>query len=421
MTRWAKRNAILFIVITILGVGAVLATQRVKASVWPPVDPAADILMADLSAVLAEDREAAYFQMTSGDPWQAMAIAVISLRAIPNDDPTLLDDALADEAAATFHLAVFGMKDLFDDETRELFMANVLDPETYPTDALVRLYYEVSTAPTLDETYVLIDELWALADSMNPVARAGALSMLASPWCFKYYPHRPEARQRLIAEYPDLDMTRAILQMSIVQCRHKHETVPEAMAKVFNRELTSDADRWVLNTDPVALLAAEALPNLLTEDAATQEDGVAVLCSGVTGSDDWHVRFGCLNLLPPHHAGGHKAIIEANVAALAASDFDTPDVTRATCMMVGFSIDAKDIETAAYWADELLAKERIVDPFERPLHEEAWMTVEHYGEYLASQGHFEEAALACEQLASKYPNSALAQRFLSKADQMRGK
>ena len=249
-----------------------------------------------------------------------------------------------------------------------------------------------------------------------------ALCMLASPWCFRYWSHRAGARQRLIAEYPDLDMTRTILRMSLAQCkREENETVAQAMAGVLDKELVTDADRYVLETDPVTMLAAQALPGLLSEDASTRANGAALLCGGVTDSEDWHIRFGCLNMLPDYHATGHAALIESYVAALAASDLDTPDATRATCMMVGFSIDAKDAETAAYWADELLAKERIVDPFERPLHEEAWMTIEHYGEYLASLGHFEDAALAYERLAAKYPNSALAEEFFQKAGEMRNK
>lgn len=421
MTRRTKRSVLLLVLLAALGVGALLTPHIVRATVWAYVAPEAPDPLAELCALLAKDREAAYQLMAAGDPWQAMASAAISLRAIPGDDPTLLTDALADEAAASLHLTVFGMKDLLDEATCEQFIETVLDPVTYPSDAAILMYYRVSMGPTFDETQVLLDELWALAESTNPVGRSGALTILASPWCFEHWPHRAEARQLLIAEYPDLDMTRTILRMSLGACKRKPENTAQAMDKVLTKELVSDADRYVLDADPVAVLAAQALPSLLVQDAAVRAEGVAHLCSGITDSEDWHVRFGCLNLVPGFHASGHAALVESYVAALAASDFDTPDVTRATCMILGFSMDAKDAESAAYWADELLALERIVDPFERPLHEEAWHTIDQYGEYLASIGNPKAAALAYEQLAAKYPNSALAERFLEKADEMRRK
>ena len=283
------------------------------------------------------------------------------------------------------------------------------------------MYYRVSTAPTLQETYVLIDELWALTASMNPVARSGALAMLASPWCFNKWSHRHKARARLIAQYPDLDMTRAVLRMSLDRCKRQPERVALAMAEVFDKDLAKDADRMVLGSDPVTALAARALPSLLTEDAPTKADGVALLCTGITDSEDWHVRFGCLNLVAGHHTDGNEALVDSYVAALAGSEFDTPDVTRATCMILGYSMDAKDTETAAYWAGELMAKARIVDPFERPLHEEVWHTIEQYGKYLASMGFPEDAADLYERFASKYPNSTLAERFLKKAHEIREK
>ena len=209
------------------------------------------------------------------------------------------------------------------------------------------------------------------------------------------------------------------MRWSIEEGKHKPKDVAGTIAWMLDKELRTDAEKAVLANDPVAMLTAAALPDL--QSIERTGDGVALLCAGITGGEDWRVRYGFLNVVPGYHTGANKAQIEAAVAALAESEMETPDTVRASHMILGFAMDAKDTGTAAYWAERILARDRIFDPVDRPLHEEAWHAIEQYGDYLASRGYYEDAALAYERLAAKYPNSALAARFYAMADAIREK
>jgi len=304
-----------------------------------------------------------------------------------------------------------------DDAVRKEFVDTVLDPDRYLTDDLIQVQYDVTHGPSLKETYILIDKLWALANSANAAARLSALCILAAPDLFEQWSLRPKARQYLIDDYPDLAVTRTVLRWSLDACRAKGAAMPNAMAKVLNVELTTPPERDILEDDPAVLLLKKTLPDLVS--AENRDQGVAQLTGGIVNHTHWKDRFACLNLAIGYRDIGYAEPVETACATLARSGLNTPDVTRAKCLMLGFGHDAGNVQTVRYWGDELLAMDRILDTVDRTLHEEVRKAIQRYADFLVTRGLREEGAAVYERLAAKYPNSALAAQSYDRAAAIR--
>lgn len=388
--------------------------QSESTSAAPP--PPAKTL-ARVCSALAAEREAAYQAVESGDSWEATAILAYSLRQIPGDDPAFIDDALIDEGVAATRFAVYIMAELMDDDLRRQFRDTVLEPETYPTDELLGLQYDVTHAPSLEATYGIIDRFWALANGSNPAARVASLAILAAPYSFELWPHRASARQRLVNEYPNLDITRTILQWSLSACKNKGAKIADAMDDVINKELTTTEEQQILRDDRASSLAIAVLPALLDDGARAR--GVAQLCGAITDETDWKTRFACINQAVGFRDIGYAEEVESACEVLASSDPATPDIMRARCLVLGYAREAGDMEKARLWGEELLAADRIVDTLDRTLHEEVSNAIQFYADFLAKNGLKEEAASVYERLATKFPNSVLATRCTGLATALR--
>jgi hypothetical protein len=405
MRRAAKLAPLLFILFVMVVLGF-LGYDYVRGQATGAAPPSPAETLARVCSMLAAEREAAYQAVEAGDSWGATATLAYSLRQIPGDDPAFIDDALVDEGAAATRFAVYIMAELMDDDLRRQFRDAVLDPETYPTDELLGLQYDVTHAPTLEATYGIIDRFWALANGSNPAARVASLALLAAPYSFELWPHRAYARQMLVREYPDLDITRTVLQSSLSGCKNKGANIAEAMDDVINKELTTPEEQQILHDDPACSLAIAALPSLL--DAGSRANGVAQLCAAITGEADWKTRFACINQAVGFRDIGYAQEVESACEALASSEPATPDVIRARCLVLGYAREAGDIEKVRYWGEQLLAQDRIVDTIDRTLHEEVGNAIQFYADFLEKNGLKQEAASVHERLAAKFPNSVLA-------------
>lgn len=358
-------------------------------------------------AALTADHEAAYQALDMGDVWRGATTLVHSLRKIPGDDPQFINDELVDAGVGATRFAVYIMSELMDEEMRQQFVETALDP-VYPTDELVQLQYEVTHAPTSERAVEIVKRLLALTEGTNPSARVASLAILAAPYSFELWPHRPRARHALVENYTGLAITRTVLQWSLDACRAKGDGIAEAMAKVVNEELTSRREQQILLADPASSRTIVALPSLLK--VQSRRDGVASICGGIINGTDWKTRFACINQAVGFGDIGHRDQIENALETLVASGLDTPDTVRAKCLLLGYARDNGDIERVRYWGDQLLGTRRITDTIDRTLHEEVGNAIQFYAEFLEKNGMEAQAAAVYARLGGKFPNSVLAEK-----------
>jgi len=365
-------------------------------------------------------RHRAFRTMTAGYPMEAASDLLNAIRALPTDDPTMVD-----MASGNLQLLIFDINFLMTEQMRDEFFANVLDTKEREIDAFVVTLHEASIQKTVKELEDYLLRLWKYAQSPNEFIAPIALYLLSNP----YYSQDTEAgmvaANQMAARYPHLEATRNMLALPMYDRKSRPDMVGEWIraykgkervpGKARDRE-TSGAEKMIAAQDTFISKVEPMVDDLSRSES--KHRGVEGLTALIEDeNEDWRDRYSYIRMLepemkaPPGGAGaqGYWKRIKPTMEVLANRAELTPDVYRARVLLCDVAGAAGQFDEAAYWAERILTEqERLYEHPERILYEEAVKSYIEFAEALEKWHHIEDAARAYERLAEYYPNSAVA-------------
>ena len=380
---------------------------------------------------LRAQRHQAFRTMISGQPIEAASSLIEVIRALPTDDPSIVDTA-----TGNLQLLIFDVNFLMDDRMRQEFFTKVLDTKESEIDAFIVTLHEASIQKTPQELETFLNRLWEYSRSDNDFISAVALYLLANPYYSDGTDIGAEASKQMAARFPNIEATRNMLSLPIYHRKSRPDIAgeyvraytgkPQAPGTVRMRENAGE-EKAVAAEDPFITKLEPIMDNMRYPE--TKREAVDGLLAVINDeATDWRDRYSFMRVLepemkaPPGGAGaqGYWKLIEPSMEALANRKELTPDVYRARVLLCDVACAAADYTDALYWAERVLTEqERLYEHPERILYEEAVKTYIEYAESLEQNLLFEEAAKAYERLADYYPNSALAAECRGRADRVR--
>lgn len=360
-------------------------------------------------AVVAE-RQGAYETICSGRVMEGATALLESLHSMPREDVSVADDAFA-----SVQLLLFTMGCLMDDEMHGEFVKKALNPEEIDLDKFLITAQNLSLGLETADKNAAARDLQTLAMSKDPMVRIAANYLFAEPYYFESMSQcAAQARERLAAEFPNLELTREALRLPVYHVRVKG---PEEMAKALADLEKAEATRSIVQSDKILTSVKTALAGLAS--GAKSGETVARLTDSLTVSADWRERYSNLHMLEFEKDGPARAQIESACSALAARPSVTPDVARAQIFMSRFARDEGNAREMRQWAEILISQERTCEPFERILYEDVLFEVQGCAEALIKNGAKEDAIKVLTALSEKYPNSAVAKRYAASIGQLK--
>ncbi|MBI4559763.1 MAG: hypothetical protein HY706_19405 [Candidatus Hydrogenedentes bacterium] len=357
---------------------------------------------------LAAERQEAYQQIQAGRVREGASSLLTSLREWPNET------AAIDEAVATSYLLEFTLEYLMDDATRRAFVDEVMKAEQEPADDLIltALYLNLDTGLSEKEFSAVSQKLHVLTNSSTPWVRALSLALMASPYYYRDGNLAKNARGELMKQYPDLELTRAVLRGPLYIARKKLASEPAAVSTAMGADTLLAARK----NDPVAIAVSTTVDRLQTEKT---DEGLLTLTDTAKNAPDAHTRFGCLYMLEAFVATPRKAEVKDTASALTASSQETADATYARIQLLRIAAEDNDAPQARHWCEALLEQKELGTAYTRNLYEDLLKDVSKGAEFLIRAGDKEGAAAVLEKLAAKFPNSVVATQASERVNQLR--
>ncbi|MBI4560337.1 MAG: hypothetical protein HY706_22345 [Candidatus Hydrogenedentes bacterium] len=353
-------------------------------------------------------RAAALGKITAGDIREGATELVIALRDWPEGTASI------DAAVPTAHLLLFDLEYLMDDAIRRAFVDQVMKPDQEPADDLMLagLYLNLDSGLSVGEFRTVGQKLQALTNSPKPWVRALALALLASPYYFRDSNIAENARTELVKQFPDLELTRAVLRAPLYISRKKITADSAAVSSAMAADSLLSARR----NDPVAATVQQTLDKLATNRV---DEGVRILVDAVKNGPDAHTRFGCLYMLEEFAAAGRKTAVKEAASVLANSSLESGDATYARIQLLRMAAGENDKAQLRNWCETLLAQEDLGTAYTRNMYEDLIKEVSKAAEELVRLEDSPAAIAALEGLAAKFPNSVVAAQAQARGGELR--
>jgi hypothetical protein len=321
------------------------------------------------------------------------------------------DAAQVDRVEGTIHLLLFSLEYLMDEPSRIKFRDEVLRPEENEMDDLILsgLYLNLDSGLSQEEFQSVARKLVALSTSSRPPVKVLALALLGAPYYFRDSQLGANARQELLANYPDLEISKTVLRAVAYTQREALSTSPSvALAALQAGKLSKRGAE-----DPVVVAVRRA-----AEAQGGQADcakGAAALVEAVRASEDPYVRYSCLRMLEAFTDTRAKGLLVAAYQELKDKP-GTPESFNARVSLLRIARKDRDAGATKTHAQALLSLENMPVLYDRNPYEDLKNEVVQAADDLATLGDSAGAKACLDGLAAKFPGSALAAECRTKVD-----
>ncbi len=166
--------------------------------------------VAQSEADFRTERHEAFRNMISGYPVEAANTLLTTIRALPPDNPAIIDTA-----GGHLQLILFDINMLMTDQTRQEFFSKVLKPKENEMDAFIATLHEASLKLTPEGAESFLTRLVEFSKSSNDLIAVVSLYLLANPHYTDGLEIQVEASHQMVTRYPDLDATRNMVELPI--------------------------------------------------------------------------------------------------------------------------------------------------------------------------------------------------------------
>ena len=374
-------------------------------------------------ATMAPARNEALRKLTTGNIVAATGDLLTEVR-----QTTSKDDRVADQMFGHLQLVMFSVEYLMDDAQRDAFLAEQGKAKEDQVGELIDCFFEAFLPKNDEQMKVFFERLWVLAQSEDPLVAVAALFILADPYYTSELPIGIIARERLVKEFPDLEVTREAVRLPFYwyrtgitpiydRTRVITDEKPELMMPV------SEAEREYMKKDPFYLTLTRVYGEMI--GGALSFENAQPLFDALDREEDWRNRYSLLRMVEPLiKSFGPGANLRKQWAPLrdplrriSEREPVTPDVFRSWVLLCKIGRVNHDAEEVQKWSTRILEQQaRPLEHPERILFEEAVKSVAAAAEELERSNMPREAAKLYERLANTYPGSAVESEYRSAAE-----
>ncbi len=355
----------------------------------------------------------AYGLMTKGEPYAATVQLIELLRTVPGDDVQW-----ADALIGPSQLLGFSVASLLDWPQRSTLLEEVLQPDTYPTDALLIAALKAGSGV---QSMALPAQmtLKQLGEGKHLAVKAAALYILGQPYYYSGSHMQSPAMAELVLNYPNLEFSRCLVEIPV------YNTLSKALEEgVSEKNLLGEVLYWggrkeqVLQASSGLSKAAEALPTMNFK--ALDDTVIQKWAASLEGEETPHSRYTLVSLLSKScTTPKRRAAAQSALAAVAERAPASPDILRARMLLADFAQKEHDVERPSSLSLNLLKLDLLPCTAERSMYEATMHTVQHTARYYTRYGFVKQALQLHEALASKFPNSTLAESETKQAKALR--
>lgn len=366
---------------------------------------------------IQEDYTKAFTQMTTGDAYEGAVTLVAAFRECPGDDARLTD-----ELVGPAQLLAFSAASLMDWPQRNQMLEEVLDPKEHEFD---RLFVAAMKAGSGIDSMALpaYGELMQLAKSDHLAIKLTALYILAEPYFYKKFPQQEAAIAEMVLAYPDLQMTRHLVEMPVwgalkAASKRTNPAIPAPGELLQQVRVGTGAREDALRASPGLRKMAESAPTLSVSEIS--DTTVANWAEAARNDPDESVRYAMLCALDSvAKTPERQAHLRTALTELASTKAVRTDTVRARVMLASLERAEHKPEALREAIRDILPATVLPCTPERSLYEATLHAVQHAAKYYTRYGHVADAINAHEMLAKRFPNTALAKTEQLRAEKLR--